>query len=254
VRFSNYVVPPAAAAGRWNLSPSGTGAASATVRDEILDQRSGGIVSFSMERTIALLDDPPREAGDPGAVRFSGLSVQQRLTAAGPLGSWWLDAWNIMQVPVGSKMLFPLKGDGGPEVYFNASGKRTWTVTDGCVEWKVDGDAETKWGLPARCLTGRLGVLLPGHGAEATLLVWCHPVLGGMPYPDGPRADYLGDQVVQSWDGFGFGEVEYHSPAASPRLPMVQDSSVVWAFTGPRVEIVKLRDRLLQPPARQGQQ
>jgi hypothetical protein len=244
--FSNYVVPPAAAAGSWRLVDSGSMSVHAETRDRIQDQIGGQAVSFSAERTVALLPAPPREAGPLEDLRYTGLSVQQSLSASAHNAPWWLDLWNILQVPRGARMLFPVKGNAVPEIYFNASGKRTWRVSSGCVEWEVEGDAETKWGLPACAVTGRLGALLPQRGGQASLLVLCHPVHGGMPYPDGPRQGYQGDQVVQSWDGFGFGEIEYHSPAASPELPVIHDSFIVWAFTGRADTVRRLASRLLE--------
>ena len=173
------------------------------------------------------------------------MSLQQRLSVTEAAGAGLIDLWNVIQVPKGSRMLFPVLPGCSPEIYFNASGKRSWRVREDLVEWDVTGDSETKWGLPAPAVTGRVGALVPVEGSLSFLLVWSYPVLPGLPYPDVPRPYYDRDQVVQSWDGFGFGEIEYHSPAATPSMPLVLDSSVLWAFSGQTSELKEIAQALL---------
>ena len=244
LRFSNYVLQPAAAAGKWKLVERSRRCVTAETEDEIRDRNRNELIRFSVDRTISLFSTPPEEVRDTAAA-FSGMSLQQRLLILEAAGSSMLDLWNIVQVPKGSRMLFPVRSGSVPEVYFNASGKQSWRVRADLVEWPVTGDSETKWGLPVSAVTGRVGALIPVEGSTPCLLVWNHPVLPGLPYPDGPRPHYDRDQVVQSWDGFGFGEIEYHSPAATPELPLVLDSSVLWAFMGDLPELKEIARELL---------
>jgi hypothetical protein len=244
LRFSNHTTQRAAAEGRWSLQERSRRCVTATTRDEILDLSRRERVSFTVERTIGLFDTPPDEVRG-AAVVFSGLSVLQRLELVEPSPETQLDLWNLLQVSTGSRMLFPVRRGRAPEVYYNASGKRSWREHEDLVEWPVSGDSEAKLGLSASEITGRVGALVPENRERATLLVWNHPVLPGLPYPDGPRKHFDRDQVVQSWDGFGFGEIEYHSPAADCNLPVVLDASVLWAFTGPPGELREIALQLL---------
>jgi hypothetical protein len=216
----------------------------AETNDEIRDLIHKELITFSVERTVSLFSTPPAVVRGTTAV-FSGMSLQQRLLIREAGEASMLDLWNIVQVPKGSRMLFPVRQGSLPEIYFNASGKQSWKVHEDLVEWSVTGDSETKWGLPVSAATGRIGALVPVIGSSPCLLVWSHPVLPGLPYPDGPRPHYGRDQVVQSWDGFGFGEIEYHSPAATHDVPVILDSSVLWAFMGQMPELREIARMML---------
>jgi hypothetical protein len=244
LRFSNYVLQPAASAGKWKLAGRSRCCVTAETVDEIRDLIRKELIRFSVERTVSLFSTPPAEVCGTTAA-FSGMSLQQRLLILEAADSSLLDLWNIVQVPKGSRMFFPVRPGSVPEIYFNASGKRSWLVHEDLVEWPITGDSETKWGLPVSAATGRIGALIPLSGPPPCLLVWNHPVLPGLRYPDGPRPHYGRDQVVQSWDGFGFGEIEYHSPAAASDMPLILDSSVLWAFMGQASELREIARQLL---------
>ena len=244
LRFSNYLLQPAAAGGKWKLHPRSRRCVGVETDDEIRDLIRNEIIRFSVERTISLFSTPPAEVQGTAAA-FSGMSLQQKLIVREAADSGMLDLWNIIQVAKGSRMLFPVRPGSVPEVYFNASGKKGWRVREDLVEWPVTGDSEAKWGLPVSAVTGRIAALISLPDGASCLLIWNHPVLPGLRYPDGPRPHYDRDQVVQSWDGFGFGEIEYHSPAASLEMPVVLDSSVLWAFTGELPELHEIARQLL---------
>lgn len=244
IRFSNYLLQPAASAGKWKLVRRSQCCVTAETRDEIRDLVRNDLIRFSMERMVSLFSTPPAVVRGAAAV-FSGVSLQQRLLILEAAESSMLDVWNIVQVQKGSRMLFPVSPGSLPELYFNASGKRSWLVHKDIVEWPVTGDSEAKWGLSVSAATGRIGALIPVVGSLPCLLVWSHPVLPGLAYPDGPRPHFGRDQVVQSWDGFGFGEIEYHSPAATRDMPEILDSSVLWAFIGQMSELREIGRQLL---------
>jgi hypothetical protein len=56
------------------------------------------------------------------------------------------------------------------------------------------------------------------------------------------------DQALQAWDGYGFGEMEYHSPVLDgERGPReLAESDQLWAFGGAAQPIVALASRLLR--------
>jgi hypothetical protein len=66
-------------------------------------------------------------------------------------------------------------------------------------------------------------------------------------FGDHPYGVPRSDQVFQAWDGYGFGEMEYHSPllnaAQGPRE--LTESDRLWAFGGTSRAIVALASRLL---------
>lgn len=68
-----------------------------------------------------------------------------------------------------------------------------------------------------------------------------------MYYSDAVSPEMAGDQVFQAWDGFGFGELEYHGPAVGhPPLPACWENQArVWAFGGPPRQVRPLTRQLL---------
>ena len=74
------------------------------------------------------------------------------------------------------------------------------------------------------------------------------PVHPDMYYCDGLSRETSGDQVFQAWDGFGFGEMEYHAPAVGthPLPQTVEDTSSLWAFEGTYEQIQDLSRKLLE--------
>jgi hypothetical protein len=244
LRFSNYITQPAAAAGNWKLRERSHRCVTAETCDEMNDIPRRERIRFDAERTIALFSTPPDEVQDLDAV-FSGISLQQRLLVSEAVGPYYLDLWNILQVPQRSRLLIPVRPGLVPDVYYKTPARQEWSVDDGLVERRIGGGSETKWGLSASAVTGRVGAIIPSEGRLACLLVWNHPVHPGLPYPDGPRRGFDRSQVVQSWDGFGFGEIEYHSPAATPDMPLVLDSSTLWSFMGELPDLLEAARRLL---------
>jgi hypothetical protein len=79
------------------------------------------------------------------------------------------------------------------------------------------------------------------------LLVLEFPVFRNMYYSDAVSPEMAGDQVFQAWDGFGFGELEYHGPAVGhPPLPACWENQArVWAFGGPPRQVRPLTRQLL---------
>ena len=81
------------------------------------------------------------------------------------------------------------------------------------VTWHYKGEARAKIGLDISQVTGRSGVLRRLGNGDWAALIWQFPVLPGLQYCDGPDFRRAQGQVSQAWDGFGFGEMQYHSPS-----------------------------------------
>ena len=81
-----------------------------------------------------------------------------------------------------------------------------------------------KLGLATRDLAGPLFAVREGD-ASADVWLWNVPNFAESEYVDCAPGVVREDQVAQYWDGFGFCEVEYHSPGVSVERPEVLDVS-----------------------------
>ena len=66
-------------------------------------------------------------------------------------------------------------------------------------------------------------------------------------YCDGLSARDAKNQMLKVWDGFGFGELEYHSVAAGAALAAreINDTSCLYGFRGQPERIVDIAAELL---------
>jgi len=147
-------------------------------------------------------------------------------------------------MPVGTTLLVPTRGPAKPMHYFNAG---TWTQDQDVVLWTLDGQTQSKIGFDRAQLTGRTAALRQVSKGRWLLIVREFALRPDVHYPDAPTPEQAGGQVVQLWDGFGFGELEYHTPAigAAPLPAALQDVSELWAFDGDRDSIQELGRELL---------
>jgi len=243
--FSNYLVQTQEEPGEYRLE-AGDGVIRLAAEPVLVDRRSGKEVRFAVERAVGLCPRPP--AGLPPGVRFAGYESRCAIRwLEAPAGSC-VGLWHLLQFPAGSTLVVPLRAASPPEPYFNTGG---WRLHEGpgapFFLWPFAGLAGAKIGYGCPQVTGRAGVLRPWADGEWALVILDFPVHPGMYYCDAPRPEKAGDQVLQAWDGFGFGELEYHGPAVGPApLPRWwEESARVWAFAGPPERMAGLARELL---------
>jgi hypothetical protein len=114
--------------------------------------------------------------------------------------------------------------------------------------WPIGGHGNAKIGIAAQALTGRAAILQRSPSQQWSMIVRQFPVDVSARYGDHPYGVAREDQVLQAWDGLGFGEMEFHSPVLDaergPRNLREQDQ--LWAFGGSAPAIAELADSLLE--------
>src|SRR5262249_23076040 len=148
-------------------------------------------------------------------VEYAGIEGAHRIALDAATHTGRVDLWHLLQVPVGSVLIVPLRGEAATQnrtpVCYGIAGD--WVERCGYISWSFTGRARAKFGLSAAAVTGRAAVLRDLGGDRRALLVREFSVDERAVYADHPHGVPRTDQVLQAWDGFGFGELEYHSPA-----------------------------------------
>ena len=238
--FSNYRVQAEEDPGRWRMERDGEGLTLST-DPALTDRRDGSRIELEVELAVSLAPSPL--AVLPPGVHFAGCrrraGVRVRRVEAGRCAG----LWHLAQVPAGSTLLLPLRRAVPPTPYYNEG---CWRLEGHFLTWRYGGTANAKIGYGRRAVTGRAAVLSAAGGTQ-TLVVMLFPVRADRFYCDAVCAERAGDQVFQAWDGSGFGEMEYHSPAVgAPPLPdHWEEESRLWAFTGPAEPIRQIARELL---------
>jgi hypothetical protein len=211
------------------------------------DVPSGEYLAFSVQRKIRMAQ-PPLSLDDPlmFGVQYVGIEALHELTIQEETRSGEIDLWHVLQVPVGSILIVPLRqGHRTQPLSYGLPG--AWRTTSNSVMWRIEGNTNAKIGIAAEALTGRSAVLRRLSSKQWCLMVRQFPVDVSARYGDYPEGAPRDDQVVQAWDGLGFGEMEFHSPVLDaergPRDLREQDQ--LWAFGGSAQAILALADTLL---------
>lgn len=252
VQYTNYVVQADQDPGRYRIVAQEAARVTMEAQGSLHDLRTGRDVGFSIRRSVDANSDIPQSGiGLPPGIAASTIAMENELVIEAGWPEARIDIWQLAQFRVPAWLGFPLRARGEPDVYFNPTNRRPWRVLPDAVVWKVEGASCTKIGFPTRLSTGTVGAWLPAgrHSDEAHLIVWKLPVVDGGDYVDGPAPRRFHDQVTQAWDGFGFCELEYHSPAARPGGPPVRDRSTLTVLRGPRDLLEEVARRELKVPS-----
>lgn len=245
VSFKNYRVPTGVDPGRYRFEFADAVSVKMGMTCRLVDRRDGKVVTFEVERAIAVADAPyPASSAMMKGLKFVGVRVQHHLRVKNCPPGKCVGLWHLLQMPAGSTLIVPTRGRARPMRYFN---RGDWQARSDHLRWTFTGEAKAKCGLDVHQVTGRSGVIRPILGGRWALLIRQFPVLPGLYYADGPSPRHAGDQVVQTWDGFGFGEMEYHSAAAgAPPLPReYAETALLWAFGGSAAGIRRIAKALL---------
>jgi hypothetical protein len=246
--LSNYKVPTDTDPGRYRFVDSESGVVSLQAEGRLPVQGSDEHLAFSVRRTIRMTQlplplDDPRMRG----VQYVGIETAHELVIREETRTGEIDLWHILQAPVGSILIVPLHpGHQTQPLSYGLPG--AWRTTPNSVIWPVEGNANAKLGIAAEALTGRSAILRRLSSEQWCLMVRQFPVDLSARYGDYPAGVPRDDQVLQAWDGLGFGELEFHSPVLDaqrgPRT--VREKDQLWAFGGSAQSIAAIADALLQ--------
>jgi hypothetical protein len=228
LRFSNYVVQKGYDPARWVIVDAGKQHVRLKLTTTLRDWRDDSRIKFRVERVVSYVPPPEGVEG----LHYMGIRLQHRIELLEAKPGKRVELWHLLQMPVGSCTLIPTRVRPKPLVYFNAQGLGSWKFTKNALVWRYTGCEEAKIGLDVAQVTGRAGVLRPLPNNQFAVVIWQFPVAHGMTYTDGPNEALAHNQIVQAWDGFGFGELECHSPSVSLDDPVYADHSLLWCFVG----------------------
>lgn len=246
--FANYKPPLATDPGAYQFVKQDLQSITLYTKDELPVHGADRRVGFEVNRTIALAEPPlPKSHALMRDIEYVGIETSHALKITE--GNGVVDLWHLLQVPVGSVLIVPIKRDGNKErakaLSYGLPGG--WVESSDKILWRYGGEAKAKLGLSAAALTGRSAVVQKLEDGRWCMLLREFPVDLNARYGDHPYAVLRSDQAFQAWDGFGFGEMEFHSPLADaeqgPRE--LQEKDRLWAFGGPPKAIQGLATQLL---------
>lgn len=246
--FSNYSVPSDTDPGVYRFTDRD--AVSVTLHGAGSLRAGISAVRFEVVREIRMIESPvPTNHALMSGVDYVGIETSHRLRFAKDTKTGRLDLWHLLQVPAGSILIVPFKKGATADVVqplsYGPAG--SWQQKSDHLMWRFGGEARTKVGLSAAALTGRSAVLRQLNARRWCMIIRDFPVDPDATYADHPYAMPRVDQAFQAWDGFGFGEMEFHSPAADaehgPRELRERDR--LWAFGGSPAAIAALGLELL---------
>jgi hypothetical protein len=200
---------------------------------EIQNYLTNFAVRFEIQRIVEIFC--PKHPGELPGIAGVGLHFQNTLRLLSGDESTRMDLWHLMQLPVPATVGAFVRNSTEPEIYFNRSNASDWRVENGCLTWQTDGKRMSKLGLSASALAGPLFAIREGSGCAMAWL-WNVPAWREAEYIDAPPGTTYANQVAQYWDGFGFCEVEYHSPGASITRPEISDTSELVCLTIPSAD------------------
>ena len=207
-------------------------------------KRSGSVVGLRITKRISCLGAP---LAVPKGVQWAGYSLATSLIVESALSARFRPGiWNILQVPGGGNIIVPLTGATHPRPFI---GEPVVTVKEKMIEARVETSQSFKYGIHAGRCTG-LMLYVNEKDDPAYLTVRRFNVFAPERYADVPCDDlratgYMQQVYVDDGAFGGFGEMEYHSPAAAVENRKIDDISEVWAFMGPQKSIANLVDHVL---------
>lgn len=220
--FSTYVIQKSMDPGRYAVNQVSDTRCIVQGGGTVIDYRTGGEVKFEVRRIVEIFR--PKLAGQIAGVAGVGIRFQNVLRLVEGGAEARIDMWHLMQLPVPALVGAFVREGAVPEVYFNPSKAGGWVVEDGRFSWMAKGERMAKLGLATGDLAGSLFAIRECNGS-ADVWLWNVPNLAESEYVDFAAGSERNDQVAQYWDGFGFCEVEYHSPGVSMERPEVLDVS-----------------------------
>ncbi len=245
---ADWSVPAVIDPGHYTVSREAQAGIVLETRGELINPRTQSPFRFQLTRAISVCP-PPVEAGGLSYVGYELSSELRILPPDQPTTCYGL--WQIMQVPPGGTAFVPVRRIPELVDYFQTGVASHCRIERSHVAFPVTGQSKHKLGLLAADICGTLAYYRPGPGESAALIVRQAAVFAGAIYADYPaHQPQRRDIAVQLYndDGSfgGFGELEYHSPAATAtKLLRTSDVSCTWCFAGPVRRVREVARQLL---------
>lgn len=240
VDHSRYFRPQQIDPGNYSMERRGN-AVQFGANIKVLNNRNNDYSRMRVDRMITQLASPIA-ASD---VSCASYRIDQQLDVNTGLAG----LWNIAQVPTGGVIVMPLREQREPTNYFNSA---TYELSKNACAFYVNGKSHTKIGYGWDVATGNSAVF-SWQGEELSMLYRQFPIIENGYYCDLPFVDAPPDQVLQVWDGLGFGEMEYHSIAAGDLSGQktVSDSSWLHGLRGSQEKIIEVGSEMLGIPLKE---
>lgn len=250
VTVANYEVPISVDPGAYRFNDVSSGSIALHNSGQLLNRSNNKPIGFDVTRTIRMAPCP---FADKDTLRhsadYTGIETSHVLQFDSNTNAGRLDLWHLLQVPVGSVLIVPLKeqATNAAKVPLSYALPGGWIQRSDTILWKYGGTAQAKIGVSASALTGRTAVLQQLESSYCLIIRDFH-VDAQATYADHPHGEPREDQAFQAWDGMGFGEMEYHSPTldAQAGLKVLAETDRLWAFGGTKSVINAISERLLQ--------
>lgn len=246
--FGNYKTPTAMDPGKYRFAKQDLQSITLVAEGELPVHGASHLVGFEVERTIRLVEPPLREHDQlMSGVEYVGIESSHMLKFSKSTHAGAIGLWHLLQIPVGAVLVVPVKGT---EVQFKPLSyglPGSWVQMSDHIMWRYGGEARAKFGLSAVVLKGRSAVLRELEPARWCMIVRDFPVDPNARYADHPYNEPRTDQAFQAWDGYGFGEMEFHGPAIEAKQGPreIRESDRLWAFGGTPKKIAAIAARLL---------
>lgn len=248
--FDNYKPPAAMDPGNYTFGKRDVNQVMLSAHGRLPVHQTDRFVGFQVERAVRLVAPPlPQNHPAMSAVDYVGIETSHHLRFDDATRTGTLDLWHLLQMPVDSVLVVPIKKgadkDRARPLSYALPG--AWTQKPDHIVWRYAGEARAKFGLPADVLTGRTAVLRKLEADRWCIIVRQFPVHLDESYIDHPYKTPRHDQAFHAWDGYGFGEMEFHSSGLNAeRGPReLKESDQLWAFGGSAKAIAALGQALL---------
>lgn len=147
-----------------------------------------GTASLRIERKLYAVGDPVAALHSDHNVIYAGYEQQVSLQINGDDLPVPVEVWNLVQLNAGGTLIIPVFGAVDASDYVVPVPRFARTLRNGALHLPLDGRRQFKVGYKARCMTGRMGYLMPLGGGRAALLVRCFFNNPANPYVEEPPA------------------------------------------------------------------
>lgn len=250
-------VPPAMDPGTYRLEPGQDRVDLQAQMSLAASNLATGVQDLTVHRQIIPVSDPLAKTYPVSpAVRYCG--YQQSVALHAGNRQIVAEAWNLVQVPAGGVLLIPCLPEVVCSDYFGDVPDEVRSIQYGDVPYlrlTLNGKRQYKVGYQAASVIGRMGYLRRQTDGQMSLLIRSFFNNPSNMYAEEPPAQIgrSGHSIHVYNDGgeFGgdlsFGEMEctgttLHAGSTSDH---VEDSFVLWAYTGPEAAIQRIVHLLL---------
>lgn len=209
--------------------------------------RSRRKVDLEIRKRLAAALNPLRHFGTKGSISYAGYTLHTWLTFTNaPPTPTSVSLWSLLQLPFGGEFLIPTFSRSTVKPYLGSVDANDVSITDHLIRYRTGAPGLNKFGLSAPTATGRVGYLY-SDAEDTSLIVRNFSIHPSGEYIDVPWTDPDGIgsavEVCNVNNSFGkFSELEYHAPAITgfDNERTYHDESQVWAFRGPKSDIVEI--------------